>query len=79
MGIPRSAAGGGASDAQRIVYRAAPGEAAVIKGSEVARGWKPFSGNVWKLALPDSFFGAYNPLESTEFWPIEWSPARRSA
>lgn len=54
---------GGTSDAQRIVYQAAPGETAVIKGSEVARGWARFSGSVWKLTLPNSFFGRYNPYK----------------
>ena len=31
---------GGAGDAQRIVYRAAPGEKVEIKGSEIITGWK---------------------------------------
>ena len=52
---------GGESDARRIVYQAAAGEKAVIKGSEIVRGWKPFVGKVWKLTLPNSFFGNYNP------------------
>ena len=52
---------GGESDARRIVYRAAPGEKAVIKGSEIVRNWKRFQGGVWKVALPNSFFGKYNP------------------
>jgi hypothetical protein len=54
---------GGESDARRIVYQAAPREQVSIKGSEVARGWKPFQGQVWKLTLPDSFFGNYNPYK----------------
>lgn len=52
---------GGESDSRRIVYQAAAGEKAVIKGSEVIRGWKPFSTGVWKATLPNSFFGNYNP------------------
>jgi len=52
---------GGESDARRIVYQAAAGEKAVIKGSEVIRGWKPFTTGVWKATLPNSFFGKYNP------------------
>ena len=52
---------GGASDRKRITYRAAPGEKAVIKGSEAVRGWTHEGGNVWKVALPEEFFGAYNP------------------
>jgi hypothetical protein len=31
---------GGESDTKRIIYRAAPGEKAEIKGSEVITGWK---------------------------------------
>jgi hypothetical protein len=54
---------GGESDARRIVYQAAPGEKAVIKGSEVVRDWKPFQRGVWKLTLPNSFFGRYNPYK----------------
>jgi hypothetical protein len=52
---------GGESDSRRIVYQAAAGEKVVIKGSEVIRGWKPFSAGVWKATLPNSFFGSYNP------------------
>jgi hypothetical protein len=54
---------GGDSDVRRIVYQAAPGERVEIRGSEIARGWIPFRGSVWKLTLPKSFFGAYNPYE----------------
>ena len=54
---------GGESDAKRIVYQAAPGEKAVIKGSEVIRDWKRFQGGVWKVAIPNSFFGGYNPYK----------------
>jgi alpha-N-arabinofuranosidase len=52
---------GGESDAQRIVYQAAPGEKVEIKGSEVVKGWVPVQAGVWKLALPNSFFGRFNP------------------
>ncbi len=52
---------GGVSDARRIVYQAAPGDKVLIKGSEVIRDWKRFRGGVWKVSLPNSFFGAYNP------------------
>lgn len=52
---------GGLSDSRRIVYRAAPGETAVIKGSEIVRGWSPEGNGVWKVVLPEEFFGSYNP------------------
>jgi hypothetical protein len=54
---------GGEAEDRRIVYQAAAGEQAVIKGSEVIRGWKHFDGNVWKVTLPNSFFGGYNPYQ----------------
>jgi hypothetical protein len=54
---------GGESEAKRIVYQAAPGEKAAIKGSEVVRDWKPFMAGVWKATLPNSFFGKYNPYK----------------
>jgi alpha-N-arabinofuranosidase len=53
---------GGASDRQRIVYRAAPGERVEIKGSEIVRGWEPVQGEVWKVTLPNAFFGDFNPF-----------------
>jgi alpha-N-arabinofuranosidase len=52
---------GGTSDAKRIVYQAAPGETAVISGSEKVRIWVKVQGDVWKATLPNSFFGAFNP------------------
>lgn len=54
---------GGESDSRRIVYRAASGERVEIKGSERITNWKPVDGQkgVWKVVLPNSFFGTYNP------------------
>ncbi len=54
---------GGESDAKRITYRAAEGEKVVIKGSEVVTGWKQTQPGVWKLTLPNTFFGQYNPYK----------------
>jgi len=54
---------GGTSDAKRITYRAAEGEKPVIKGSEVVTGWKQVQQAVWKLTLPNTFFGTYNPYK----------------
>jgi len=53
---------GGLSDQQRIVYQAAPGETVVIKGSEVIKGWQKVKDDVWKVVLPNSFFGDFNPF-----------------
>ena len=55
--------GGGESDSKRIIYIAADGENVEIKGSEVIKGWTKFVGNVWKAAVPNSFFGDYNPYK----------------
>lgn len=54
---------GGKSDAQRITYQAAQGERAEIKGSETVSGWTPVKPGVWKVTLPNAFFGAYNPYQ----------------
>lgn len=52
---------GGESDAKRIVYQAAPGEHVVIKGSETVKGWENVRNDTWKVVLPNTFFGGYNP------------------
>ncbi len=53
---------GGTSEDQRIVYKAAPGEKPIIKGSERITSWVKESDNVWRADVEDSFFGAYNPF-----------------
>jgi len=52
---------GGSSDLNRIVYQVAAGEKVVIKGSEEIKEWKKVEGSVWKVVIPNSFFGDYNP------------------
>ncbi|MFO1514977.1 MAG: DUF1565 domain-containing protein, partial [Verrucomicrobiota bacterium] len=52
---------GGTSDRKRIVYRAAPREQVEIKGSEVVQNWVKVQDGVWKVTLPNSFFGGFNP------------------
>jgi alpha-N-arabinofuranosidase len=52
---------GGESDQKRIVYQVAPGEKVVIKGSEVIKGWGKVQNDTWKVAIPNSFFGDFNP------------------
>lgn len=54
---------GGTSDDNRIVYRAAPGEKVEIKGSEVITGWTKTKDGVWKVVIPNTFFGDYNPYK----------------
>jgi hypothetical protein len=52
---------GGTSDEKRIVYQANPGDKVVIKGSEVLKGWQKVQSNTWKVVIPNSFFGDFNP------------------
>jgi hypothetical protein len=56
---------GGESDSKRIVYRAAPGEKVEIKGSEIITGWENVKDGVWKVTIPESFFGGYNPYRDS--------------
>ncbi len=53
----------GYSDISRITYQAAEGEKVVIKGSERIQSWEKVEGTVWKVVLPNSFFGDYNPYQ----------------
>lgn len=66
---------GGESDARRILYRAAEGEKVEIKGSELVTGWKREKKNkqVWKLVLPNGFFGNYNPFNDRLYGDWLWS------
>ena len=52
---------GGDSDDKRIIYRAAPGERVEIKGSEQINTWQKEKNGLWKVVLPNTFFGDYNP------------------
>ncbi len=56
---------GGESTGKRIVYQAAPGEKVEIKGSEAGREWVTVQKDVWKVTLPNSFFGRFNPYSDT--------------
>lgn len=53
----------GINDQRRITYKVADGEHAVIKGSERIQTWENVQGNVWKVVLPNSFFGDFNPYK----------------
>lgn len=61
---------GGISHNKRIVYMAAPGEKVEIKGSEIIKGWEKVTGSVWKVILPNTFFGDYNPYK--DFIKGDW-------
>ena len=55
--VPRS---GGTED-RRISYRSETPLGAVISGSEVLTGWKPYKGDVWTAKVDNGLFGGYNP------------------
>jgi hypothetical protein len=52
---------GGSDESRRIIYRAAPGEEVLVKGSERVTSWAREVSGVWKVELPNAFFGEYNP------------------
>lgn len=52
---------GGTEENRRITYRAAPGETVAIKGSERITSWTRRDGGVWRVELPNAFFGDDNP------------------
>lgn len=54
---------GGTSDDERIVYQAAPGEEVILKGSEPVEGWERVQNDTWKVTMPNTFFGDFNPYD----------------
>lgn len=54
---------GGDSDARRIVYQAAAGARVEVRGSEIVTGWARLQGDTWRVSLPNTFFGGYNPYQ----------------
>jgi hypothetical protein len=56
---------GGTGEDARITYRAAEGEEVLLKGSERITSWTDEGGGVWKVELPNDFFGDYNPYALT--------------
>lgn len=54
---------GGDSNDKRILYRVSKGDKVELKGSELMKGWKreKKTTEVWRISLPNSFFGDYNP------------------
>ena len=52
---------GGTSSNKRIIYQAAKNEKVIVKGSEIIKSWKKIKEDVWKVTLPNRFFGDFNP------------------
>ena len=66
---------GGEREGKRILYRVADGEKAEIKGSELVTGWKKEKKGkgVWKVVLPNTFFGNYNSFNDRLYGDWLWS------
>jgi len=56
---------GGLDENHRIVYQAAKGEKVTLKGSEIIKNWQPVTDGVWRVTIPNSFFGKFNPYQDT--------------
>ncbi|MCL2628161.1 MAG: right-handed parallel beta-helix repeat-containing protein [Oscillospiraceae bacterium] len=69
----------GLSNVRRITYKAADGEKVVIKGSERITNWEKVEGGVWKVTLPNTFFGDFNPYFETVIGDWLLYPQGRSA
>ncbi|WP_066186067.1 right-handed parallel beta-helix repeat-containing protein [Gracilibacillus timonensis] len=54
---------GGLSERRPITYQTAPGEKAVIKGSEAVTAWEKVTGTTWKKEIPNAWFGEFNPFD----------------
>jgi alpha-N-arabinofuranosidase len=52
---------GGASATAPITYTAAPGERVVLTGSDVFRSWTALGEDLWRLVIPNAYFGEFNP------------------
>ncbi|KFI90972.1 xylosidase [Bifidobacterium saguini DSM 23967] len=68
---------GGESETNRITYRAAEGEPRpIITGSEHIDTWVPEGDGVWRVEIPNTFFGSYNPYIETVFgdWTVYPDP-----
>lgn len=63
----------GLSEWRRITYKSAEGEKVVIKGSERIDSWEKLEGNVWKVVIPNEFFGDYNPYKEEVYgdWLVD--------
>jgi len=53
---------GGISDTRRITYQAVPDAQVEIRGSELVSGWINEVDGTWKVDVPNSLFGDFNPF-----------------
>ncbi|MDR1426758.1 MAG: DUF1565 domain-containing protein, partial [Bifidobacteriaceae bacterium] len=57
---------GGTDEASRITYTNAGDGEVVIKGSEEIDTWFQYSGDVWGVTIPNTFFGDWNPYSQCQ-------------
>ncbi len=65
-----SPANGARTANDRIIYEAAENEKVIIKGSEVINSWQKNESGKWTAAIPNDFFGDYNPYN--DFIDGDW-------
>lgn len=56
---------GGTSEHSRIWYKAAENEKVELKGSEIIKDWKKINTNTWRVIIPNTFFGKFNPYQDS--------------
>ncbi|MCR5673847.1 MAG: right-handed parallel beta-helix repeat-containing protein [Lachnospiraceae bacterium] len=49
---------------KKIVYRSEQKLGAIITGADVFDTWEKYKGDVWKLEIPNEYFGSYNPYRT---------------
>lgn len=54
---------GGDSNLKRITYQTFEKDKVFLKGSEVVKNWIRVGKDIWKVTLPKSFFGDFNPFD----------------
>jgi len=50
-----------------IIYRAENSRGAVISGAEIISNWEQYEGDVYKVVIPNDYFGSYNPYKTIVF------------
>ena len=52
----------GGTEEARIEYISSAPNGAIITGAEEVQGWEIFEENVYRLRIPNSYFGSFNPF-----------------
>lgn len=59
----------------RIVYRSMEPLQAIITGADRVDHWQQYDGDVWKIRIPNDYFGTYNPylvkVEGDWYYPLK--------